>query len=98
MLILGINNDACVSALKGSGYPLQPERTRTEIVASMDCVDYVLLFDELTVDGILEELKADIHARRTDCTEENEPEREAVSAYGGRIAIIQNLKTIRQEI
>jgi rfaE bifunctional protein nucleotidyltransferase chain/domain len=92
LLILGINSDACVAALKGSGRPLQPEAERAEILASLDCVDYVLLFDAPTVDGILEELKPDIHAKGTDYTEESVPERETVRAYGGRVAIVGDPK------
>jgi rfaE bifunctional protein nucleotidyltransferase chain/domain len=87
VLILGVNSDACVAALKGKGRPLQPEAERTEILASLECVDYVLLFDDPTVDGILRSLKPDIHAKGTDYTEESVPERETVLAYGGRIAI-----------
>ncbi len=92
VLILGVNSDACVTALKGKGRPLQAEADRAEILASMDCVDYVLLFDAPTVDGILKELKPDIHAKGTDYTEENVPERETVRAYGGRIAIVGDPK------
>ena len=86
-LILGINSDASVTALKGKGRPLQTQEERAEILASMDCVDYVLLFDELTVDGILNELRPDIHVKGTDYTKESVPERETVHAYGGQIAI-----------
>jgi D-glycero-beta-D-manno-heptose 1-phosphate adenylyltransferase len=87
LLIVGVNGDACVAALKGTGRPLQPEADRAEILASMACVDYVLLFDAPTVDGILKELKPDVHAKGTDYTEESVPERETVLAYGGRVAI-----------
>jgi len=87
VLILGINSDACVAALKGRGRPIQPEGERAEILASLDCVDYVLLFDTPTVDNILEELKPDVHAKGTDYSEESVPERETVRAYGGQIAI-----------
>jgi D-glycero-beta-D-manno-heptose 1-phosphate adenylyltransferase len=86
-LILGINSDASVAALKGKGRPLQTQEERAEILASMDCVDYVLLFDALTVDGILKELRPDIHVKGTDYTQETVPERETVRAYGGRVAI-----------
>jgi rfaE bifunctional protein nucleotidyltransferase chain/domain len=86
-LILGINSDASVTALKGKGRPLQTQDERAEILASLDCVDYVLLFDELTVDGILNELRPDIHVKGTDYTKESVPERETVHAYGGQIAI-----------
>jgi D-glycero-beta-D-manno-heptose 1-phosphate adenylyltransferase len=87
VLILGVNGDAGVAALKGKGRPLQPEAERAEILAALDCVDYVLLFDALTVDGILSELQPDIHAKGTDYTEENIPERDTVLSYGGQVAI-----------
>jgi D-glycero-beta-D-manno-heptose 1-phosphate adenylyltransferase len=86
-LVLGINGDASVATHKGAGRPIQPEADRVEIMASLECVDYVLLFDELTVDGILKELRPDFHAKGTDYTEESVPERETVRAYGGRVAI-----------
>jgi rfaE bifunctional protein nucleotidyltransferase chain/domain len=87
LLILGINSDAGVAALKGNGRPLQSQAERAEILASLDCVDYVVLFDALTVDGILNELRPDIHAKGTDYTQESVPERETVRAYGGRVVI-----------
>ena len=86
-LIVGINGDASVAALKGKGRPLQSESDRAEILASMECVDYVLIFNAPTVDGILEVLRPDIHAKGTDYTEESVPERETVHAYGGRVVI-----------
>jgi D-glycero-beta-D-manno-heptose 1-phosphate adenylyltransferase len=87
VLILGINSDASVAVLKGKGRPLQAQADRAEILASLECVDYVLLFDAPTVDGILNDLKPDIHAKGTDYTEESVPERETVRAYGGQVAI-----------
>jgi rfaE bifunctional protein nucleotidyltransferase chain/domain len=87
VLIVGINRDPWVTILKGEGRPLQSDTERAEVVASLDCVDYVLLFDAPTVDGILKELRPDVHAKGTDYTEESVPERETVRAYGGRVAI-----------
>ena len=87
VLILGVNGDAGVGALKGKGRPLQPEAERAEVLASLECVDYVLVFDAPTVDGILKELRPDVHAKGTDYTEESIPERETVRSYGGQVAI-----------
>jgi D-glycero-beta-D-manno-heptose 1-phosphate adenylyltransferase len=92
ILILGVNGDASVAGLKGSGRPLQSEADRVEMLASLECVDYVLLFNEPTVNNILKELRPDIHAKGTDYTEESVPERETVLAYGGRIAIVGDPK------
>jgi rfaE bifunctional protein nucleotidyltransferase chain/domain len=86
-LVLGVNGDAGVAALKGRGRPLQNARDRAEILASLTCVDYVLLFDDLTVDRILNELRPDIHAKGTDYTEESVPERETILSYGGKVLI-----------
>ncbi len=87
VLIVGINQDPSVARLKGEGRPLRPDAERAEIIASLECVDYVLLFDAPTVDGILRELRPDVHAKGTDYSEESVPERETVRAYGGRVAI-----------
>jgi rfaE bifunctional protein nucleotidyltransferase chain/domain len=87
VLILGVNGDASVAALKGLGRPLQPEAERAEIVASLECVDFVLLFNDATVDGILRKLRPDVHAKGTDYTQESVPERETVRSYGGQVAI-----------
>jgi rfaE bifunctional protein nucleotidyltransferase chain/domain len=87
VLVLGLNGDAGVSALKGNGRPLQCAGDRAEMLASLACVDYVLMFDDLTVDGILNELRPDIHAKGTDYTEDSVPERETVRSYGGKVVI-----------
>lgn len=86
-LIVGINGDAGVESLKGKGRPLQSGHDREEMIASMECVDYVILFDDLTVDGILDEIHPDIHAKGTDYSEESVPERNTVRSYGGKVAI-----------
>jgi D-glycero-beta-D-manno-heptose 1-phosphate adenylyltransferase len=86
-LVVGINGDAGVEALKGKGRPLQSGPDRADMIASMECVDYVLLFDTPTVDGILNELQPDIHAKGTDYSEESVPERNTVRSYGGKVAI-----------
>jgi D-glycero-beta-D-manno-heptose 1-phosphate adenylyltransferase len=91
-LILGINGDASVAALKGEGRPLQPASERAEILASLECVDYVLIFNAPTVDGILKELRPDYHVKGTDYNQGNVPERETVLAYGGQVAIVGDPK------
>lgn len=87
ILVVGINGDAGVASLKGIGRPLQCESDRAEMIASLTSVDYVLVFDDLTVDKILRELQPDIHVKGTDYTEESVPERNTVRAYGGSVAI-----------
>jgi len=91
-LIVAVNCDASVHALKGAPRPLMPERERAEIIAALACVDYVLIFDELNVERVLRTLMPHIHCKGTDYTETTVPEREVVLSYGGRVAIVGDPK------
>ena len=91
-LIVGINSDRQVAELKGDGRPFIEEKERAEIVAAIRFVDAVTIFDEPTVDDLIEALRPDVHAKGTDYTTETVPERERVLAYGGRIAIVGDPK------
>ncbi|MBN2381903.1 adenylyltransferase/cytidyltransferase family protein [bacterium] len=87
LLIVGINNDQSVRSLKGPKRPIFPERERAELIAGFGCVDYVTIFAGQRVTELLLRLKPHVHAKGTDYTSENVPEREAVRSYGGEIAI-----------
>ena len=86
-LVVAINSDAQVEKLKGEGRPLMPQDQRAEMVASLEAVNLVTIFDEPTVEQLLLDMKPDIHAKGTDYTEDTVPEREIVRSYGGRVAI-----------
>jgi rfaE bifunctional protein nucleotidyltransferase chain/domain len=90
-LIVAVNGDA-TAATKGPGRPILPAADRAELVASLRGVDYVVIFDEPTVDALLRLIEPDVHCKGTDYTEESVPERETVRAYGGRIAIVGDPK------
>jgi rfaE bifunctional protein nucleotidyltransferase chain/domain len=90
-LIVAVNGDA-TTATKGPGRPILPAADRAELVASLRGVDYVVIFDEPTVDALLRLIEPDVHCKGTDYTEESVPERETVRAYGGRIAIVGDPK------
>ena len=92
ILLVAINTDASVRALKGEGRPLQPQGDRAEIMASLRCVDFVTLFDEPTVGPLIEALQPDVQCKGTDYTAETVPEREAVIRNGGRVAIVGDPK------
>lgn len=92
VLIVALNSDASVRRIKGRGRPLMGETERAEIVAALGCVDYVVTFEEETVEGVIARLKPHVHAKGTDYTEGSVPEREAVRAVGGRIAIVGDPK------
>ena len=91
-LVVAINDDESVAALKGAGRPLVPADARAEVVAALRGVSYVVVFPDRTVDRLLGELRPDVHCKGTDYTPDTVPEREAVRAYGGRIAIVGDPK------
>jgi rfaE bifunctional protein nucleotidyltransferase chain/domain len=91
-LVVAINDDGSVRRLKGAGRPLVPAAARAEVIAALRGVDYVVVFPDLTVDRLLSVLKPDVHCKGTDYTPETVPEREAVRAYGGRVAIVGDPK------
>jgi len=91
-LVVAINSDASVRALKGEGRPVMPEGERAEIVAALADVDAVVIFPELEVRALIGEIRPDIQAKGTDYTAASVPERDAVTEYGGRVAIVGDAK------
>ncbi|HOK54281.1 MAG TPA: D-glycero-beta-D-manno-heptose 1-phosphate adenylyltransferase [Armatimonadota bacterium] len=87
-LIVAVNTDDSVKRLKGDSRPLVPEFERAELVAALQCVDYVTLFDEDTPTEIIEYLQPDIHVKGGDYQADDLPESQAVKSYGGKIVII----------
>src|SRR5438309_2734139 len=92
-LIVAVNDDRSVAGLKGAGRPILAEADRAELVCAMRGVDYVVLFGDLTVERLLTLLEPHVHCKGTDYTVDTVPERAAVLAYGGRIAIVGDPKT-----
>lgn len=92
VLVVAINSDAQVTKLKGAGRPILPDRERAEIVASLEAVSLVTVFEESTVTELLLAIKPDFHAKGTDYTEETVPERDVVRSFGGRVAIVGDSK------
>lgn len=91
-LIVAVNSDASTRTLKGEGRPRVPGDERAEILAALRDVDAVTLFDALDVTELIRLLRPDIHAKGTDYTEQNVPERDVVIACGGRVAIVGDPK------
>jgi len=92
VLVVGVNDDEGVRRLKGPGRPLLEASDRARLVAALAAVDYVVIFAEPTVTALIEALRPDVHAKGTDYTPETVPEREAVRAAGGRVAIVGDSK------
>ena len=91
-LVVAVNSDQSVRALKGEGRPIMPERERAEIVSALADVDAVIVFPELDVRSIIREIRPDIHAKGTDYTADSVPERDVVAECGGRVAIVGDSK------
>lgn len=92
-LIVAVNDDGSVRALKGAGRPVLEARDRAELVAALRGVDYVVVFGDTTVERLLTLLKPDVHCKGTDYTIDAVPERGVVEAYGGRTAIVGDPKS-----
>jgi D-glycero-beta-D-manno-heptose 1-phosphate adenylyltransferase len=92
-LIVGINGDRSARKLKGKGRPVVSAKERAEIISGFGCVDYCFIFDEPTLDSCILRLRPDVHAKGTDYTRENVPERSTVLEVGGRVEIVGDRKS-----
>jgi rfaE bifunctional protein nucleotidyltransferase chain/domain len=92
ILVVAINADSSVRNLKGPGRPVLKERDRAQLVAAVRDVDFVLIFPEPNVESLLEDLRPDVHAKGTDYTAENVPERAISQRLGIRVAIVGDPK------
>lgn len=92
VLIVGVNSDKQVTRLKGENRPFMPANERAEIISALRFVDFVTIFDEPTVIELVRLIKPDFHAKGTDYTPENVPEREIVKHYGGQVVIVGDPK------
>jgi len=88
LLIVGVNDDASTTALKGAPRPVFPAAERIAVLSALACVDYCVLFREPTADRLLEAIRPEVHAKGTDYTEDTVPEKETVERYGGRVKIV----------
>ena len=91
-LIVAVNADDSVRGLKGEGRPVMPENERAEILAALEPVDAVVIFPERDVRALLNEIRPDVQAKGTDYNADSVPERDVVTAYGGRVAIVGDPK------
>ncbi len=88
LLVVGINRDRSAQRLKGQSRPINSERDRLALVAALEPVDYVVLFDEDTPTSLIRTLRPDIHVKGGDYANEVLPEAEAVQEIGGQLVIL----------
>jgi rfaE bifunctional protein nucleotidyltransferase chain/domain len=91
ILVVGVNSDASVQQLKGSGRPIIPAPERVELLAALECVDYVVVFEEETPEAVLSRLRPDIHCKGAEYAPPDGkpvPEAGVIAGYGGRIEFL----------
>jgi len=93
VLVVAVNSDASARKLKGEHRPILSSQARAELVAALAVVDYVVVFDDLDVERLLETLGPHVHAKGTDYTAETVPERESAARLGVRVAIVGDRKS-----
>jgi D-beta-D-heptose 7-phosphate kinase/D-beta-D-heptose 1-phosphate adenosyltransferase len=89
LLVLGLNSDASVRRLKGEKRPLINQDERAHLLAALDCVDYVVIFDEDTPRQLIEALRPDVLVKGGDYTREGVVGHELVESWGGRVELVE---------
>ena len=89
ILVVGLNSDASVKALKEDLRPIQQEQDRGEILSALECVDWVILFDELTPLKLISQVKPDILVKGGDWSIENIVGAKEVIQWGGEVKVLQ---------
>ncbi|HSQ58878.1 MAG TPA: adenylyltransferase/cytidyltransferase family protein [Acidobacteriota bacterium] len=91
-LVVALNSDESARRLKGAGRPVIPLAERLELVSALRCVDWATWFDGDRVEDLLRLLRPEVHAKGTDYTVENVPERAVAASLGIRTAIVGDAK------
>jgi len=94
VLIVGLNSDESVRALKGEGRPKNPEEERGVVLSAFACVDYVVVFGDRDTTGLRARLEPHIYAKGGDYTLDtiNQDERKVIEGYGGHIALLTGVE------
>ena len=87
-LIVLLNSDKSVKSIKGDDRPINNEMDRAEILVALNCVDFVVLFDEDSPASLLDEIKPDIYTKGADYTMETLPERDIMIKNGTKVEFI----------
>ena len=88
ILIIGLNSDSSVSALKGPTRPVNSEDDRAEVIAGLQAVDHVVIFGDATAERLVAMIKPDIYVKGGDYTMDKLPEAQVAAAYGGKTVLI----------
>ena len=88
VLVLALNSDVSVRTIKGEKRPLVPQDERADVVAALESIDYVTLFDEPTPLELIEYLRPNVLIKGGDWAEENIVGRDSVKSWGGKVVVI----------
>ena len=94
VLIVGVNSDSSIKHLKGNDRPINTQEERLGIIAALECVTYVICFNESTPINLISQLKPDIHVKGGEYNPNDYakmPEAEVIHAYGGEVRIVPNV-------
>lgn len=89
ILVVALNSDSSTRALKGETRPVNNQNDRAEILSNLNCVDIVVIFDEISPEKLLVEIAPDVHTKGADYTIETLPEAKAIMEAGGKIEFIK---------
>ena len=92
LLVVALNSDGSVKQIKGPERPIFPENERAELIASLEMVDYVTIFEEADPKNLLSELKPDVLVKGGDWPEDQVVGKDAVERDGGRVVVVPYLK------
>lgn len=85
ILVVALNSDRSVRALKGEPRPIVPEGERAEVLAALACIDYVIIFDQDNPRDIIEQIRPDILVKGGDWSVDTIVGRDIVESYGGKV-------------
>ncbi|MCX6772865.1 MAG: D-glycero-beta-D-manno-heptose 1-phosphate adenylyltransferase [Candidatus Micrarchaeota archaeon] len=94
ILIVGMNSDQSVKAIKGESRPVMDENVRSDMLCALPPVDYVVIFSEKTPEKLLAALKPDIHVKGGDWEGKELPEQKLVESWGGKVKIVQSGESV----
>lgn len=92
VLIVAVNSDASVKKIKGKNRPIVNEKDRVSLIAALESVDYVVIFNEETPLKVIKALKPDVIVKGADWNKKNIVGKDFILSYGGRVSIIKLIK------
>lgn len=91
VLVVGLNSDNSVACLKGDGRPFNNSRDRAELLAALEPVDFVVVFDEATPEALIARIKPAVHVKGGDYAAGDLPEATLVRSYGGEVVVVDEV-------